>query len=362
MQTILHIGLEKTGTTSLQHLLMQNRSALRSQGVLVSKALHSGNNFYLALASFAAYRPDSLLGAQGVRSQAQLDAYRNKIRAALKAEIQAAKGISKVVLSSEHLQSRLTSVDDLEQLKQNLKFAGLTDPKILVYLREPVRIALSHHGMAIKKGVHVDATFFEPNHPRVSQILGFKSSLQMWQQVFGAQNVEVRLYPEGQKPEALVQDFFATCEISTEALNLESTEKRNVNLSLGALQILNALNGRSKLVANQVASKAFFDRLEKYVPGRGLRADTATIAKFDDFYAESNEWVRSQYFADRTSLFESKLQPAEGLEQQPSTDEILGVLEAALEVLEERDRQLVKLKSPFAMAPKALKKLLKRLF
>jgi multidrug efflux pump subunit AcrA (membrane-fusion protein) len=362
MQTILHIGLEKTGTTSLQHLLVQNKVALANQGVLVSKALHAGNNFYLALASFSSYRPDSLLVGQGVRSQAGLDAFRARIRAALKAEVQAAKGAKKVVLTSEHLQSRLTSIADLETLKANLEFAGLTQPTILVYLREPIRIALSHHGMAIKKGVHVDSSFFEPNHPRVSHILGFKNSLQMWQQVFGAQNVQVRLYPEGQKPDALVTDFFAACQIDTANLNLDSTEKRNVNLSLGALQILNGLNGRNKLVANQVASKAFFDRLEKHVPGKGLLADAATIAKFDEFYADSNEWVRAQFFADQTSLFESKLQSSESLEKQPSTDEILGVLQAALEVLDERDAQLAKLKSSFMLAPKALKKVLKRFF
>jgi hypothetical protein len=266
-----------------------------------------------------------------------------------------------VVLSSEHLQSRLTSVADLEQLKKNLEFAGLSNPKILVYLREPIRIALSHHGMAIKKGIHVDETFFEPNHPRVSQIIGFKKSLLMWEQVFGRENLLVRLYPEGKKPSALIEDFFSSCQIETKILTLSSEEKRNANLSLGALEILNALNSRSKLVAGQVASKAFFDRLEKHVPGKGLEADSGTIAKFDKYFAESNEWVRGQFFAERQELFESKLAPAK-LETSQSNIELVGVVEAALELLAERDAELAKFKRLFSPLPAKLKSLLKKKF
>lgn len=361
MQTVLHIGLEKTGTTSIQQLLIQNSDALLKAGVLVPKSTHAGNNFYLALASFSSFRPDSLLRSQGVRNQAQLDAYRKRINSALKAEVAAARGATKVVLSSEHLQSRLTSVADLEQLKKNLEFAGLSNPKILVYLREPIRIALSHHGMAIKKGIHVDESFFEPNHPRVSQIIGFKKSLVMWEKVFGRENLMVRLYPEGQKPSALVEDFFASCQIETKTLTLSSDEKRNVNLSLGALEILNALNSRSKLVAGQVSSKSFFDRLEKHVPGKGLEANSATIDKFEQYFAESNEWVRGEFFGAQPELFTAKLQPGK-LEKTQTSDDLIGVVEAALELLAERDAELAKFKRIFSPLPAKLKSLLKKKF
>jgi hypothetical protein len=361
MQTFLHIGLEKTGTTSIQQLLIQNSDALLKTGVLVSKSLHAGNNFYLALASFSSFRPDSLLRGQGVSNQVQLDAYRKRIYSALKAEVAAAKGATKVVLSSEHLQSRLTSVADLEQLKKSLEFAGLSNPKILVYLREPIRIALSHHGMAIKKGIHVDESFFEPDHPRVSQIIGFKKSLLMWQQVFGRDNLMVKLYPEGQKPSALIEDFFSSCQIETKTLTLSSEEKRNANLSLGALEILNVLNSRSKLVAGQVSSKAFFDRLEKHVPGKGLEADSGTIAKFDQHFADSNEWVRGEFFGGQSELFASKLQPGK-LEKTQTSDDLVGVVETALELLAERDAELAKFKRLFSPLPAKLKSLLKKKF
>jgi hypothetical protein len=357
MKTILHIGLEKTGTTSVQQLLSANRSALVAQGTLIPKSLHPGNNFYLAMASFSSFRPDGLLRQQGIKNQVDLDAFRAKTLTKFQAELKSASGAKQVLISSEHLQSRLTSIADLQLLKKNLESVGLGDFEILVYLREPIRIALSHHGMAIKKGVFVDETFFEPNHPRVSQILGFQSSLEMWQQVFGPESMRVRLYPEGQKPAALIEDFFEATSLSQSGLNLNSDEKRNANLSSGALQILNNMNRENKLVANQVASKSFFDRLEKNVPGKGLSANAETVSKFKEFYASSNEWVRKNFFADQAVLFEKPL--VAGADAAPELVDVVGVLSAALEVLEERDRELTRLKSRLSLM--RVKRLLKRI-
>jgi hypothetical protein len=358
MKTILHIGLEKTGTTSVQQLLKTNRATLLGQGTLVPTSLHPGNNFYLAMASFSSFRPDGLLKAEGIKNQAGLDAFRTKVLTKFQAELKSASSAKQVMISSEHLQSRLTSLKDIQLLKNNLQSVGLNHFEVLVYLREPIRIALSHHGMAIKKGVFVDDSFFEPNHPRVSQILGFKQSIEMWQQVFGVDALRVRLYPEGQKPSALIDDFFTTTGLSQTGLNLASDEKRNANLSAGALQILNQLNASNKLVANQVASKTFFDRLEKHAPGRGLSANAETIARFESFYSESNEWVRANFFGEQKSLFEKPLAP--GADSQPELSDVLGVLSAALEVIEERDREIARFKGRFSSIPAPVKKLLKR--
>lgn len=362
MKTILHIGLEKTGTTSVQQLLAANRTPLLQQGVLVPAALHPGNNFYLAMASFSTFRPDGLLKAQGIRNQAELATFRHKTLAKFATELKANPAAKQVVISSEHLQSRLTSLADIQLLKTNLESVGLNDFEILVYLREPIRIALSHHSMAIKKGVFVDATFFEPNHPRVSQILGFKASLQLWQQVFGADNLNVRLYPEGAKASALIDDFFETTGIKAAGLKLDADAKRNVNLSLGALQILNQVNRVSKESGKQLASMAYFDRLEKHVAGKGLVADQKTVDKFADFYAESNEWVRANFFAGQASLFESPLKPSAAQEVPLAMDDVVGVLSAALELLDERTREVGKLRRWGKLLPKPLKHVFKRFF
>jgi hypothetical protein len=247
-------------------------------------------------------------------------------------------------------------------LKKNLESVGLGDFEILVYLREPIRIALSHHGMAIKKGVFVDETFFEPNHPRVSQILDFQASIEMWQQVFGPESMQVRLYPEGAKSSALIDDFFTATGIDQSRLKLETDARRNVNLSLGALQILNEVNRTSKDSGRQLASMAFFDRLELHVPGKGLVANRATVDKFASYYAESNEWVRENFFATNKALFETPLQPRESVESNLEMKDVVGVLTAALELLNERSTELNKLRRWVKLIPQPLKHIFKRLF
>ena len=362
MKTILHIGLEKTGTTSVQQLLKANRAALLAQGTLIPTSLHPGNNFYLAMASFSSFRPDGLLKAEGIKNQGDLDAFRRKTLGNFQTELRGASAANQVLISSEHLQSRLTTLEDIQRLKANLESVGLREFEVLVYLREPIRIALSHHSMAIKKGVFVDESFFEPNHPRVSQILGFKASLEMWQEVFGIESLNVRLYPEGAKPSALIDDFFTATRISQNGLNLNSDAKRNVNLSLGALQILNQVNRTSKESGKSLASMAFFDRLERHVPGKGLVADQKTIESFANHYAESNEWVRATFFANQASLFENPLKPSVSLEAPLAMDEVVGVLTAALELLDERTGELNKLRRWGKLIPQPLKHVFKRFF
>ena len=44
MKLILHIGMEKTGTTSLQQWLFQNKILLSNNGFGISEILGEGNN------------------------------------------------------------------------------------------------------------------------------------------------------------------------------------------------------------------------------------------------------------------------------------------------------------------------------
>lgn len=63
MRTIIHIGQHKTGTTSLQHFLRQNRQALRMQGLYVPEILVGFDNpshFILNVYSLSEARSSSM--------------------------------------------------------------------------------------------------------------------------------------------------------------------------------------------------------------------------------------------------------------------------------------------------------------
>jgi hypothetical protein len=309
MRCLIHIGLEKTGTTSIQSLLNRNRDALLQESVFVSQSQHVGNNFHLALASYTTFRGDSLLRDLGLSSLNDIEAFRSRQVEKLEREAASAKklGATTFVLSSEHFQSRLKLLADIESFKSLLTQAGLNDFEIVVYLRNPLKIALSHHGMAIKKGIHIDAEAFGPENRRVSQILNFDTSLKMWIQTFGRESLNVRLYPEGQSTSNLLQDFIGVLNPKLEIAKLELPGRENRNLSPSALQILNQLNSDSDLVKKLWDDRKFFKLLEEFAGGSGLQATSELETKYREHFAASNEWVRTEFFKDRDSLFESDL-------------------------------------------------------
>ena len=268
-QTILHIGLEKTGTTSIQYLLRQNREQLLKSSVLVSERAASGNNFHLAIASYSPFREDGLTRALRLTSAEKLEGFRKREFDALAAEIQATSP-AKLILSSEHFQSRLLSLADIKQLRSSLEQAGCSNFRILVYLRDPLKIAMSHHGMAIKKGIHVTESFYRPEHPRISHIVNHRQTLENWSAVFGDENMDVRLYPEASGSEVLISDFLETVGIEQSQLDMSKQEVRNVNLSAVALEALNQLNAKSDRVRLLAEDRWLFHQLEKSFAGRGL--------------------------------------------------------------------------------------------
>lgn len=312
-QTILHIGLEKTGTTSIQVLLSQNRARLLKSSILVSNTTNAGNNFHLAIASYSKFRADGLTKQLGIISQQQLDNFRNKKLAALKQEIETTKPET-VILSSEHFQSRLLGTDDIKLLKTSLESIGLANFKILLYLRDPLKIVMSHHGMAIKKGIYVTDDFYRPEHPRISHIIDHMKTLQNWQSVFGKEAIEVRLYPESQPGEALLSDFLNACQISPRQVDMTKQEVRNINLSASALRALNQVNASSNKVRLLAEDRWLFNQLEKRHPGKGIAPDQKTIDLFEQHFRAEHQQISSKWFGSTAPLFASKWPAAEAID------------------------------------------------
>ena len=348
-QTILHIGLEKTGTTSLQYLFRQNRSNLLRSKFLVSEAAPSGNNFHLAVASYSKFRPDGLTRQLGIFDQQSLNTFRDKVFAQLANEL-ALNQPEVLLLSSEHFQSRLTSVEDIALLRHSLEQAGCRNFKVIVYLRDPLKIVMSHHGMAIKKGIHVTPEFYQPTHPRVSHIVDSRKTLENWSEVFGRAAIEPRLYPEGQPSQALIEDFLQACALTQEQLDLSLQEVRNVNLSAEALTALNNLNAKSKRVAKLAEDRWLFHQLEKTHAGRGLTPSPETIALFQRHFEQAHQAIARDWFSGQKPLFATQWRS----EERPLVSEATERSIARLIGLAERRQRLTK---PWRKAKGLIRKL-----
>src|SRR5271163_1194160 len=111
-QCWLHIGTEKTGTTSIRNFLAQNRATLLAQGYLYPTA--AGEPGHGALTAFALddSKSDSTRLALGIDRPDLVPAFRQDLLAAFDKEI-AASGASQIIVSNELLSTRLRTMDEL---------------------------------------------------------------------------------------------------------------------------------------------------------------------------------------------------------------------------------------------------------
>ena len=148
---VLHIGTEKTGTTSIQSFAYSNRKILQEKySILYPEEI--GNQFghtKIALLGYENSRNDDLTIANYNDSDA-----RHKSRESWAQSLHAAvrqTSCHTVFLSSEFFQSRLVSTEDLVRLR-NILNPLFSQIEVVMYVRTPISTALSLMSEAIKNG------------------------------------------------------------------------------------------------------------------------------------------------------------------------------------------------------------------
>jgi hypothetical protein len=154
MKCYLHIGTEKTATTTIQKFLNINQKKLATHGLGFSQASGKLNNRQLVIAAFNERHEDVFSRRLTTQSQQGLPVIQKQIIEGLRKEfIEFGKtGIERVVFSSEHIQSRLTHPIELQRLKSILENLGYDDVQIIIYLRNPADLAASLYSTQIKAG------------------------------------------------------------------------------------------------------------------------------------------------------------------------------------------------------------------
>ncbi|MDN5849769.1 MAG: hypothetical protein L0H63_09065, partial [Nitrococcus sp.] len=120
---LLHIGTEKTGTSTIQRFLAANRQALAAEGVLYPTCgggENGGSQWgFAASAARQAWKLDlgMFLNIHCAQDQAR---YRSALIDDLSREFEALTGRDALIISSEHFQSRLRHMDEIVALKEFL--------------------------------------------------------------------------------------------------------------------------------------------------------------------------------------------------------------------------------------------------
>lgn len=312
MKCYLHIGTEKTATTTLQEFLHLNRDLLSSFRICYAKSMGLTNNWKLALAAYNPHRRDNFTRKNGISTDGELINYQQGILRELDDELSLVSQ-QVVVFSSEHFQSRLTEINEIQRLKDILIGSGVKEFSVIIYLRNPAELANSLYSTAIKFGATIDAPPL-PDNEYYNHICNHKKTLENFAAVFGTEALVPRIFERGElNNDSLIEDFMALIGApwSDEYLLPE-----NLNAGMSALGIAlfsrfnrhvsEVTNGKNAASGEDVIR--FFEQnfiSEKYSMPEAL------YLRYDETFATSNEWVRKKWFPDKSSLFSKKHHPAE---------------------------------------------------
>ncbi|MXN64912.1 hypothetical protein GR183_08330 [Stappia sp. GBMRC 2046] len=302
----LHIGAEKTGTTSLQYWLSANRELLALQGISFPKA--PGNVNHVAL---SAYALDAGRGMEELRITCgaskfeSVSAFRLNFENELLNEIETSDP-SRIIFCNEHCSSRLSTIEEIERLRDLLsRFTD--DIRIILYIREPAEFFASWYSTVIKSGGKSE--FPRKPSPRLYNMADWLSMVRRWAEVFGRDAVTLRRYDRKHLFDGdVIADFCAITGLEYE--NSIKPQQKNESMGLKSLLFLREMNKILPRIENG-----------KFNPQRGNIVDTlATFpceSRFNlspvaansirEYYADSYEILKNEYFPDDEGpLFDMK--------------------------------------------------------
>ena len=206
---LLHIGTHKTGTTSIQRFLDQQRDRLAMLGVAFYRGRYlASNHVELHSATIRAERPTPFKLDRGLLVD---DAYRSGVHADVSAFLDQCR-VGRAVFSAEGL-SYLRHPDELDRLRG--LFQG-RDVKIVVYLRDPEEYQRSHLAEFARRRIRggIVTGDFSDLSPG-SWLLDYRARLKPFRRTFGSENVHVVDYDvEVMRDGSVIPSFLRLLDIA----------------------------------------------------------------------------------------------------------------------------------------------------
>ncbi len=269
MKAILHVGPHKTGTTSLQHFLLDNGKKLAEQGVYIPniRSLDGSPNqwwlVYVAVKNnerLATYH-NAVRGSHTPEKCGQLrERYQALLEQAIKYYFELEKSrkqIGQLVISTE--ETAFLSHEEMNSLYEFL-LKTCSEVKIIYYYRSPIDRIRSDLQQGAKGGhVHVPSILKGLPCQDTSRIKKFLPSETNKDKV----SIKVRAYKRSSsnKDWDIRRDFCEALETCTDNLTFKDKDPgANTNMSMQMFSILQDLNKKMPTVVNG----ANFNRLKRH--------------------------------------------------------------------------------------------------
>lgn len=307
MKCYLHIGTQKTGSTTLQQFLSINRAMLAQQGYFVPQSSGQTKDWLLMVACYDPDRRTNATHNLGIHTERQLEIFRACTLRSLKQECNKTN-LPYLILSSEDFHGSLTSVTELNRLKNSLTYIGCNNIQVIVYLRDPAELANSKYCGMIAGG----ATEKNPPPPEdYKQHCDHRQTLERWSDIFGNENILARIHEKTSLVNASIIDDFVQCIGASLTPGMILPSNINTVLSHNALELIRRVNEKlpETSMYQTFLRAALTSHIKSHITGPNYVMPEEYFRAYDAAYADSNEWTRKHWFPERDQLFSREHRP-----------------------------------------------------
>lgn len=251
---ILHIGCEKTGTTSIQNTLAANRYTLENKyGYYYPTSLGHKNHTKLAIYCCNEDKNLSRFLPRGV----SLDEFRKNLQEEFVTEIQSTSAKT-VIISCEWLHPRLRDESEFRRLKFLLSDL-FEEVFVLLYIRRQDKLAMSLYSTSLKAGNYRPFSF-----PQITEngdlpyALDFLEIYRRWKYCFVPDGMQVRVFDRKVLyGNDVVKDFLMAVDCGLGDIRFYQDDNRSLNtIGIAVMRALNLiLHWSNKVVKSSVARK-----------------------------------------------------------------------------------------------------------
>lgn len=296
--TTLHIGTTKTGSTSIQDFLAQNRDFLNSKGVVFPKALGTANHNSIPVYVQGKFVEGRLHARQNVKTEEDYEAFKNRLPEALKSEV-AGLDPDHYIISNEHMHSRCFKPGHFRRLKTLLE-PVLTGRKvqIVVYLRPQIGHVVSLYSTMLRNGfiTTIDEFIESKMSGRAHDYFNFRVLLKLWSKAFPEATFVVRPFADmGGLEHGVLSDFLEVTDLAQYSDQMVFKPRQNESMGPWSAEALRQLNLLDPKLAPDVDRAA--RRWLRYELPSGRPQPSIDVARaFQDSYAKDNRIVCKKYF------------------------------------------------------------------
>lgn len=292
------------------------------RGILYSESAGHIGHRQLSLVAYDLQRRDDYTRMLGIRSSKDFEKYQRCIISNVRSEISSLAKTYKIntlFFSSEHFQSRLTTLDELERLKSIIYDLGASTISIIVYLRNPASIASSLYSTALRAGHCIDCPP-PPSNKYFFNVCNHASTLEKFGSVFGESSLIPRIFSSSELVNGSIIDDFMQVT-GTKDDECDYPVRTNEGLSIVGVELLRRLNESIPSFVNGEPNPLRADLINyiEKLPGPKYQMPTALREEYDSCFSSSNQIVRERYFPHRASLFLDQCVPA-GPTTSPDVD------------------------------------------